>query len=132
MKKSNKLVILSACIFVVTLAFVMSAFLRASTGGKTNEKGAQNTYENSEANSIEAESNISKPLSEKKDNISYVIKISDKKICAYMQNTNGDLVLWNSMDIPPTLSKEDKELLQKGIHTQSFEEMCLYFESYAS
>ena len=40
------------------------------------------------------------------------LSVEDGKICAYMVLSDGSLTLWNSTNVPPTLSKEDKEELE--------------------
>ena len=131
MKKSNKLVIISACLFLVSLSLVLSSFLKSSP----NENDGTETYDaapdETKERTVEAENNISDPVSHKNENPDYVIRISDGKICAFIK-ADGSEILWATFDIPVDLSPDETQRLKEGIHLRSFEQMCLYLESYAS
>ncbi len=131
MKKSNKLVIISACLFLVSFSLVLSAFLKESPGGNSGGEAYDAMPEEINERTLEAENNISDPISHKTEKNGYVIRISDGKICAFIK-TDGSEILWSTFDIPLDLSHDEKKILEEGIQLKSFEEMCLYLESYAS
>lgn len=131
MKKSNKLVIISACIFLVSFSLVLSAFLKASPDGNSGGETYDATPENTNKKTLEAQNNISDPVSHKDEKTAYVIRISDEKICAFIK-TDSSEILWSTFDIPLGLTSDERQVLEDGIHLKSFEQMCLYLESYAS
>ena len=131
MKLSNKLIIASACIFLVSAVVFMSGFLKSSTQSPKQTDSTQQEDKITEKIS-RTESNISVPLEQKEARLSYVIKTDNDKICAYMVYDNKEPLLWNAVSLPPTLTKEERTALEQGIYTDSFEEMCMYFEAYAS
>lgn len=131
MKLSNKLIVASACICLVSAVVFMSGFLKSSAPDTERSQNTQSADKITEKIS-RTESNISKPLEEKETRLSYVIKTDNGKICAYMVYDNKEPLLWNAVSIPPTLTKEERAALEQGIYTDSFEEMCMYFEAYAS
>lgn len=80
---------------------------------------------------LEAENNVSESVSKKENKSGYLIKIYENKICAYIITESGT-TLWNAVSIPHGLTDDERKLLEDGIHTESFEEMCLYLEAYVS
>ena len=84
-----------------------------------------------EEKTLEAESNISDSVTKKENKSGYLIKIHENKICAYIITENGT-TLWNAVSIPHGLTDDERQLLEDGIHTENFEEMCLYLEAYVS
>lgn len=131
MKKSNKLVIISACIFLVSFSLVLSGFLKASPDENSGEKTYDAFPEKTNKKTLEAQNNVSDPVSQKDEKTAYVIKISDEKICAFIK-TDSSEILWGTFDIPLGLTSDERKALEDGIQLKSFEEMCLYLESYAS
>ena len=131
MKKSNKLVIISACIFLVSFSFVISSFMKTSSNGSIGEETYDAAPDEAKEKTVEAENNISDPVSKKDESDDYVIRISEGKICAFIK-TGEDEILWATFDIPVDLSSDETDRLKDGIHLKNFEQMCLYLESYAS
>jgi len=131
MKKSNKLVIISACIFLVSFSLVLSALLKSSPDGSEGGETYDAMPKEINERTVEAENNISDPVSDKNERNTYVIRISKGKICAFI-NTDGSEILWATFDIPPDLSTDERKVLEDGIYSGSFEQMCFYLESYAS
>lgn len=131
MKLSNKLIIASACLCIVSVALFSSSFLKSSPKSPLPDTGEAPRV-NETKNTTRTESNISEPVTKKEASLRYVIKTDNGKICAYMLYDNKEPLLWDSTDIPPTLTNDEKSALEQGIYTDSFEEMCLYYESYAS
>lgn len=130
MKISNKLIIISLCVFVFSAWLFLSALTEKPVSDTNKEKNvSDNKYS---AQTLETENNISKKTEKKVSSPEYVIKLENGKICAYMNITGQKPLLWNSMDVPLTLSQDDINALNQGIYTNSFEELCLFFESYAS
>ncbi len=78
------------------------------------------------------QNNISESVEKNTLQEKYLLRLDNDKICAYMISDDGSYTLWNSTKMPPTLSESDKKALRAGITTDSFEKLCLYFESYAS
>ena len=129
MKLSNKLIIASAIASsCVILLVVFTIFAKNGNLPLKNKPDVSDTGH--EADKVQ--SNISKPLKSTESNEKYMLRLEDERICAYMVLDDGSLSLWNSTRIPPDLSEEDKSSLEKGITTDTFEKLCLYFESYAS
>lgn len=131
MKKSNKLIIISACLFLVSFSLVLSSFLKAGYENKDRAEDKISTRKEENEKTLKTENNISEPVSPKIKKNSYVIRISDNRICAFIITENGE-ILWNASDIPPGLGFEERKALEEGIYSDSFEEMCLYLESYSS
>lgn len=129
MKLSNKIIIISGVICLLVIAGVIYALFNIKSH-ETKLNQSENTKYQENADNVQ--NNISKPLKSTESEEKYLLRLEDSKICAYMVLSDGSLTLWNSTNVPPTLSKEDKEELEKGITTDSFEKLCLYFESYAS
>ena len=128
MKLSNKIIVICAvgCAFCVGLAAsVFIGFFRQGSSGRTDKK---DEYEYS----VQTENNLSEPVKKKSADETYIIKLEDSTITAYVKLPDGSLTLWNSIPVPPTLSKKDEQMLKNGISTKSFEQLCLYFESYSS
>lgn len=129
MKLSNKLIIVSAIASSCVILFVIFAiFSKNENLTLKNEPDVSDMRH--EANM--AQNNISKPLKSTESKDKYMLRLENDKICAYMILDDGSLSLWNSTRIPPDLSDEDRLALEKGIATDTFEKLCLYFESYAS
>ena len=131
MKLSNKLIIFSVCICVLSAALLSSKWLSISDDN-TSRKSVLTGKEENKFKTIETENNISKPVRDESARVTYTLVLEDGKICAFMTANGGNRILWNSMELPPTLSDEEKTRLENGIHTTSFEELCFFFESYAS
>ena len=131
MKNSNKLIILSAFAFLVSLSLLLSGFLRDRSKNDENYEPSSSYNNTVKSKTLEAENNVSQPISNKKSKSGYLIKIHENKICAYIITESGT-TLWNSVSIPHGLTNDERRLLEDGIHTESFEEMCLYLEAYVS
>ncbi len=128
MKLSNKIMIASICLCL----FVISGVIYALFNVKSNSEETPIKKAEQEGRADKVQNNISKPLKSTGEKEKYLLKLEDNKICGYMVLSDGSLTLWNSINLPPTLSAEQTEELKKGITTDSFEKLCLYFESYAS
>lgn len=131
MKNSNKLIILSAFVFLVSLSLLLSAIFKDSPENSENREPSGSFNSMAEEKTLEAENNVSEPISKKENKSEYLIKIHENKICAYIVTENGTS-LWNAVSIPHGLTDDERKLLEDGIHTDSFEEMCLYLEAYVS
>ena len=131
MKKSNKLVIISDCLFLVSFSFVLSSFLKTSSDGNDGRETYDAVPNETKERTVEAENNISDPVSDKNETSDYVIRISDGKICAFIKTDDSE-ILWATFDIPPDISPDERKELEDGIYLKNFEQMCLYLESYAS
>lgn len=131
MKNSNKLIILSAFAFLVSLSLVMSAFLKSSPKNNEEHKNEGSCNDAVNEKTLEAENNVSEPISKKENKSGYLIKIHENKICAYIVTESGT-TLWNAVSIPHGLTNDERKLLEDGIRTESFEEMCLFLEAYVS
>ncbi len=129
MKLSNKFIIISSvvCTFAVLLVIVGVYIAATKTPPKKNDSLSQEQYKTGEV-----QNNISGPLKSTKSSEKYMLRLENDKICGYMILEDGSLSLWNSIKVPPDLSAQDKATLEKGITTDTFEKLCLYFESYAS
>lgn len=129
MNTSNKLIILSAIVCVSTIAILTLSFIKTSN----NQKSASEPDIAPRVEEIKnAESNISPKTGEKAKKEKYLIRLWDGEIRAYIVDNKGSELMWNSIPVPPDLSDEEKSRLENGIYTSSFEELCLYFEAYAS
>lgn len=129
MKLSNKLIIASA--IASSCVILLVAFAIFSKNGNLPLKNKPDVSDmGHEADKVQ--NNISKPLKSTESEDKYILRLEDEKICAYMILDDGSLSLWNSTKVPPDLSDEDRSALEKGIATDTFEKLCLYFESYAS
>jgi len=131
MKLSNKLIIISASLFVFAFVLLVSRWAKAPHLDPSSSKNKTEDDTN-DIKTLNTESNISKPIDGEKPKNAYALKIVGERICAYMILRDGSEVLWSSTDIPPILSPDERNALKKGIYTDDFEELCLYFESYAS
>ncbi len=129
MNTSNKFIILSLVFCISTFAILGLSFIKQSnkSGGNTGSEP-----DSPRAEVKNAESNISPKLGETETKEKYLIRLTDGEIRAYIVDSKGGELLWNSIKIPPDLSEEEKSKLEGGIYTESFEELCLYFEAYAS
>lgn len=126
MKTSNKIIITVGFVCAFCLGLLFSFFIRIPDKNQTvNQSGDT-------AKSIKTESNISEPIKDKQEYKSYTIKLEGSEISAYINLPDGKSILWNSTSVPPALPQKDKILLEKGITTDNFEELCLYFEAYSS
>ena len=126
MKISNKIIIAGAIACAFFLGLLSALFVRV-TKTNTNQNNFKTDY-----NSIKTENNLSKTVESNSQTESYLLKLEDSAVCAYVILSDGTNVLWNSTPVPPALSQKDKELLERGITPKSFEELCLYFEAYTS
>jgi len=127
MKISNKIIIAGSIVCAFCLGLLFALFIRVSNI-KQNPEQRQNSGEVI----IETENNISESPQDKEETQSYTIKLEGSTISAYVKFPDGRSILWNSTSVPPALSQKDKEILKEGITTDSFEELCLYFEAYSS
>lgn len=129
MNTSNKLIILSAIVCISTIAILTLSFIKTGNDQK-------NVSEPDKIPRVEevrnAESNISPKTGEKAKKEKYLIRLRDGEIRAYIVDDKGSELMWNSLPVPPDLSDDEKSRLENGIYTSSFEELCLYFEAYAS
>ncbi|MBR3933575.1 MAG: hypothetical protein IKJ68_06680 [Clostridia bacterium] len=128
MKLSNKIIAICAIVCAFCVGWAASAFVSFSKRSSLGTVDKNSDYERS----IQTENNLSKPVKEKVLNETYIIKLEDSTISAYVELADGSRTLWNSIPAPPALSKKDEAMLKKGISTKNFEELCLYFESYSS
>ena len=129
MKILNKLVLLSLVLFLSALCFMFFAYNKL-TDGTAHGGSIQNKPDSS--NAVEAESNISPPAESRPPVRQYVLKLEGDLICAYIIEENGIRHLWNSTSRPLSLSPDDVKKLENGLYTSGFEELCLFFEAYAS
>ena len=127
MKYFNKILLAGAIVFAICIGTLSVLFFKNIIVGSKKQHNEKNHN-----NSVKTENNTSQSIEDKADSESYLLELEDSTIYAYVELPNGERVLWNSTPASPTLSKIDKETLEKGISTKSFEEMCLYFESYSS
>ena len=127
MKLSNKILLVGAIICAFCIGTLTALFIRVSVIGSENKP-----HETKNNTSAKAENNTSETIDKKQNSESYLLKLKDSVIYAYIKLPEGKDILWNSTPAPPTLSKKEKETLENGITTKSFEELCLYFESYSS
>lgn len=68
----------------------------------------------------------------KEEKIKYYLTLEGEKLCAYTED-NGTKRLLHSKSLEPMLmSDEDLIKLKEGIYAESYEDLCLYFESYMS
>lgn len=129
MKLSNKLIIASAIASsCVILLVVFAIFSKNGNLPSKNKPDVSNIGYDAD----KVQNNISKPLKSTQSDDKYMLRLEDEKICAYMILDDGSLSLWDSTRVPPDLSADDRSALEKGIATDTFEKLCLYFESYAS
>lgn len=126
MKFSNKIIIAGAIACAFCLGLLSALFIRVT---KTNFDSNKNKIDYS---SIKTENNMSKTIENNLQTESYSLKLKGSAIYAYVILSDGTEILWNSTSVPPALSPQDKENLEKGITPKSFEELCLYFEAYSS
>ena len=128
MKLSNKIIVISAVGCAFCLGLAAAVFICFPRQDNSNRGYNKDKYEYS----VQTENNLSESVKEKSAYETYIIKLEGSKITAYVKLPDGNLTLWNSIPVPPTLSKKDEVMLKNGIYTKSFEELCLYFESYSS
>ena len=129
MNTSNKLIILSAVVCISTITILTLSFIKTGNNRKSVSEPDKNPRVEEVKN---AESNISPKTGEKTKKEKYLIRLWDGEIRAYIVDNKGSELMWNSIAVPPDLSDEEKSRLENGIYTSSFEELCLYFEAYAS
>lgn len=127
MKYLNKILIAGAIICAFCLGTLATLFIKNIVTGQKNESRLE---KNNVA--VKTENNTSESIEKEHKSKSYLLRLEDSTIYAYVRLPEGEDVLWNSIPAPPTLSDKDRETLERGITTQSFEELCLYFESYSS
>ncbi len=115
----NRIKALSAILLVTAVFSGVGIFLKSAPDADMHSESkkipANEVYENS------AES------SEK-----YLLTVQNGKLSAYrISGASKKLINSNDIDLQ-LMSEEDIRILSDGIYADSFEELCLYFESYAS
>jgi len=129
MKFLNKLIVLSIILFLTASCFMIFAYnkLTDDAPAKINMQSDGDL-----ADAVEAERNISSSAGSQIPSKQYILKLEGDLICAYITDGNGSSMLWNSTSRPLSLSPDDIKKLENGLYTSSFEELCLFFEAYAS
>lgn len=83
-------------------------------------------------NSLSSESRSGESATEMSQSEEYYLILEGNVLCAYRVQ-NGQKELIRSEDAQPMLMSEaEVHTLERGIYAQSFEDLCLYFESYLS
>ncbi|MBQ4527993.1 MAG: hypothetical protein II998_07970 [Clostridia bacterium] len=118
---------------VFTVVFlVISAVLISDVSDKIAHK--QNNTSQSPVEDIEEISD--KPSAGRDISIAgqvrYMLIMDGDRLCI-CKDDDGDITLLRECEIKPLLMSDDEmKKLKEGIYSDSFEEICLYFESYAS
>ncbi len=77
-----------------------------------------------------------KPISDAplpgKDDTKYFLSLEGDSLCAYREEEGTKKLIISKAMQPMLMSDEDITRLRDGIYAESYEDLCLYFESYLS
>ena len=69
---------------------------------------------------------------QKKDNTKYFLTLEGNTLCAYTEELGAKKLVFSRSFEPMLMSEAEIKNLKGGIYAESFEDLCLYFESYLS
>ena len=76
--------------------------------------------------------NKSLAVPQKKDDAKYFLTLEGNTLCAYTEELGTRKLVFSRSFEPMLMSEAEIENLKGGIYAESFEDLCMYFESYLS